>query len=172
MDILVTAGGQLAWGQRAARCALGRSGVRSEKREGDGATPAGAFPLRRLLYRADRLACPATRLAADRIGERDAWCDAPADPRYNQQIRLPYPASHEHLWRADHLYDVVVVLGCNDAPTVPGRGSAVFLHVARPDYGPTEGCVALALPDLLALLEAAGPEDRLVVQPAAAGIAR
>ncbi|HUI18204.1 MAG TPA: L,D-transpeptidase family protein [Alphaproteobacteria bacterium] len=166
MDILVTPAGRLSWNGRSSRCALGPSGIRADKREGDGATPAGAFPLRRVLYRADRLAPPPTRLAVAALAENDAWCDDPKDPRYNQQLRLPYPASHEHLWRGDHLYDVIVVLGYNDAPVVPGRGSAIFLHVARPDYGPTAGCVALALADLLALLAAAGLEDRLVVSAA------
>ncbi len=164
MDILVTAERRLVWGQRSYACAIGRSGIVAEKREGDGATPAGAFPLRRALYRADRLARPGTLLGIATMREDDGWCDEPNDPHYNQHVRLPYPASHERLWRADHLYDAIVVLGCNDAPPVPGRGSAIFLHVARADYGPTEGCVALALPDLLALLAAVGPEDRLVVQ--------
>ena len=166
MEILVTPSGELSWDGQRCRCALGPRGVRVDKREGDGATPAGAFPLRRVLYRADRLQHPVTRLALAPLAENDAWCDDPQDPHYNQQLRLPYPASHEHLWRGDHLYDVIVVLGYNDAPVVPGRGSAIFLHVARPDYGPTAGCVALALADLLALLAAVGPEDRLVVSAA------
>lgn len=166
MDILVTPAGRLSWQGCSSRCALGPSGVRVDKCEGDGATPAGAFPLRRVLYRADRLAPPPTRLALAALAENDAWCDDPKDPRYNQQLRLPYPASHEHLWRGDHLYDVIVVLGYNDAPVVPGRGSAIFLHVARPDFGPTAGCVAIALADLLALLVAVGPENRLVVSAA------
>jgi L,D-peptidoglycan transpeptidase YkuD (ErfK/YbiS/YcfS/YnhG family) len=164
MDVVVSPAGRLSWAGRHYRCALGPGGVRLEKREGDGATPAGAFPLRRVLYRADRVQRPLTRLPVARLGRDDGWCDDAADPRYNQQVRLPYAASHEHLWRQDHVYDVIVVLGYNDAPPVPGRGSAIFLHVARPDYGPTAGCVALALPDLLALLAAVGPEDRLVVQ--------
>jgi L,D-peptidoglycan transpeptidase YkuD (ErfK/YbiS/YcfS/YnhG family) len=168
MDVRVSAAGGLAWHDRRLRCALGRGGVRADKREGDGATPAGVFPFRRVLYRADRLARPDTRLPVDRIQPADGWCDDPADALYNRQVRLPYPACHEHLWREDGLYDIVVVLGHNDSPVVPGHGSAVFLHVARPDYGPTEGCVALALPDLLALLAALGPDDRLAVEAPAA----
>lgn len=164
MDILVLPEGRLVWRERQYRCALGAGGVRREKREGDGATPAGAFLLRRVLYRADRLGRPATGLPIDRLREHDGWCDSPADPSYNRQIRLPYLARHERLWRADRLYDVIVVLGFNDAPAVPGRGSAVFLHVARADYGPTEGCVALALGDLLAVLATAEPGARLVVE--------
>ena len=140
--------------------------MRRDKREGDGATPVGRFALRRLLYRRDRLpAAPATALPAAVIGRDDGWCDDPGDPAYNRPVRLPYPASHERLWREDGLYDLVVVLGHNDDPPVPGLGSAVFLHVARPDYGPTEGCVALARDDLLVLLEGCGAGTMLEIAP-------
>lgn len=146
--------GRLMLGARSWACALGAGGVVAEadKREGDQTTPAGTFALRRLLYRADRLAAPATGLAVAAIGEHDGWCDAPGDAAYNRPVRLPYPASAEMLWRADGVYDAIVVLGHNDAPVVDGLGSAVFLHIARPDFTPTEGCVALARADLLALL--------------------
>jgi len=163
MDIDVFADGVLRVAEATFRCALGRSGVRRDKREGDGATPVGAFPLRRILYRADRLGLPATALPAERIRPEDGWCDDPADPLYNRQIRLPYPARHEILWREDGLYDMVVVIGHNDEPVVPGAGSAVFLHAAAPDFAPTEGCVALARPALIALVERCGPGDRLCV---------
>ena len=165
-EIVVRQDGWLEADGRRWRCALGRGGVRHDKREGDGATPVGRFPMRRLLYRRDRFATPpATALPCAAIARDDGWCDDPADPDYNWPVRLPYPASHEHLWREDGLYDVVVVLGHNDDPPVPGLGSAIFLHVARPDYGPTEGCVALALNDLLDLLRDCGPATVLTVQP-------
>jgi L,D-peptidoglycan transpeptidase YkuD (ErfK/YbiS/YcfS/YnhG family) len=163
----VAAEGYLSLQGRRYRCALGRTGLVRDKREGDGATPIGDYPLRRALYRADRLDAPKIKLPLQAIRPDDGWCDAPADPAYNRQVRLPYAASAEALWRQDHLYDVVVVLGQNDDPPVPERGSAIFLHVARPDYGPTEGCVALALDDLLELLAEAGPETRLRVLDAA-----
>lgn len=165
MEIRVTGDGRLALGGRSYRCALGRGGVRADKREGDGASPQGAFPLRRVLYRADRLQVPSTGLQVAKIGRDDGWCDDPADPMYNRLVRLPHDASHERMWREDGLYDLVVVLGHNDDPPVPGRGSAIFLHVARPDYGPTEGCVALALADLLKVLEACGPGDTVRISP-------
>lgn len=152
MEILVESSGFLTWSAQRVRCALGRGGVRTDKREGDGATPVGAFPLRRLLYRADRLERPRTGLPVDPIREDDGWCDDPADPAYNRPVRLPFSASHEKLWRDDALYDLVVVLGHNDDPPAPGLGSAVFLHVAKPDWGPTEGCVAVTRDDLLRLL--------------------
>jgi L,D-peptidoglycan transpeptidase YkuD (ErfK/YbiS/YcfS/YnhG family) len=138
------------------RCALGRGGVRraEEKREGDGATPAGLLPLRRLLFRADRLAPPVCAVPKEPLAPEDGWCDDPTHADYNRQVRLPHPARHEELWRADALYDVIGVLGWNDAPVQRGRGSAIFLHLARPDFAPTEGCVALAQSDLLRLLAA------------------
>ncbi|RAI59712.1 hypothetical protein DOO78_08670 [Roseicella frigidaeris] len=141
--------GRLAW-----RCALGRGGIRVDKREGDGATPVGLLPLRRLLYRADRVAPPACRVPVEPLSSQDGWCDDPGDAAYNQRVRLPHPARHEALWREDALYDLIGVLGWNDAPVVRGRGSAIFLHLARPDLAPTEGCVALAERDLRAALAA------------------
>lgn len=118
-----------------------------------------------MLYRADRLAQPRTDLPTRAIAPNDGWCDDPADARYNLPVTLPTPARHERLWRDDAIYDVLVVLGYNDDPVTPERGSAVFLHAARDDYRPTEGCVALALADLLAVLEAASAETCLCVRP-------
>ena len=143
------------------RVALGRRGVSAHKEEGDGATPAGILPLRRVLYRADRLRAPDCAVPVEPIAETDGWCDDPTSPDYNRMIRLPNDAHHEALWRTDGVYDVIGVLGWNDAPVGKGRGSAIFLHVARADYAPTEGCVALALPDLLKVL-AAGMTELLV----------
>src|SRR3546814_7129542 len=116
-----------------------------------------SFPTRRS---SDR---PVTGLPCEPIAPDDGWCDDPGDPAYNRPVRLPYPASHERLAREDHLYDVVVVLGHNDDPVVPGAGSAVFLHLARSDYGATEGCVALALRDLLEVLRTARPGSAVAV---------
>lgn len=139
--------------------------MRRDKAEGDGATPAGCWPIRRLLYRADRLSLPPTAFAQAPVREDDVWCDDPADPLYNTQISLPYARSHERLWRDDEIYDCIVVLGYNDDPPVPGAGSAIFLHVARPDYAATEGCVALARSHLLAFLGRADPSSRVCVTP-------
>ena len=136
------------------RAAVGRAGIRPHKQEGDDATPAGLLPLRRVLYRADRLPRPRAAVPVALLAPNDGWCDDPADPAYNSLIRLPYEARHETLWRDDPIYDVIGVLGWNDAPVQRGHGSAIFLHLARPDYAPTEGCIALAREDLLALLAA------------------
>jgi L,D-peptidoglycan transpeptidase YkuD (ErfK/YbiS/YcfS/YnhG family) len=163
MDIHVDPRGLLAWPRATVRCALGRGGVVRDKREGDGATPAGCFPLRRVLFRPDRVARPRTSLPVQAIAAHDGWCDDPGDALYNRPVRLPYPARHERLWRDDGLYDLVVVLGYNDDPARPGLGSAIFLHAARSDFAPTEGCVAVALADLVALLEECDARTRLCV---------
>lgn len=136
------------------RAAIGRGGITPMKREGDGATPSGILPLRRVLFRADRLAPPVCAVPREPIAPDDGWCDDVDHRDYNRMIRLPHPARHERLWRDDPLYDVVGILGWNDSPIERGRGSAIFLHVARPDFAPTDGCIALALPDLLAVLKA------------------
>ncbi len=146
--------GLLRFGRDAYRCALGHGGVVARKAEGDGATPAGPLPLRRVLFRADRMRAPACFVPVEPIGPADGWCDDPAHPDYNRPIVLPHPARHERLWRDDALYDAIGVLGWNDAPMERGRGSAIFLHVMRPDGGPTAGCVALPLADLLRVLAA------------------
>ena len=166
-EITVFAPDRLECGGRVFRCALGRGGILSAKIEGDGGTPAGAYPLRRVLYRPDRLdRPPATGLPVEAVAADQGWCDDPAHRDYNRQVSLPFAASHETLWRDDSLYDVIVILGHNDDPPAPGKGSAIFLHVARPDYGPTEGCVALAIADLLEVLAGCGPGDMIrIISP-------
>jgi L,D-peptidoglycan transpeptidase YkuD (ErfK/YbiS/YcfS/YnhG family) len=129
-------------------CALGRSGVRALKREGDGATPRGCWPIRAVYYDSRRTRRPVTSIALRKIGKVDGWCDDPADRNYNRPVRHPYPASAEKLCRSDGLYAIVVVLGYNDRPRIKGLGSAIFLHVARADNEPTEGCVALRIAHL------------------------
>jgi L,D-peptidoglycan transpeptidase YkuD (ErfK/YbiS/YcfS/YnhG family) len=152
---LLSAGAQRGWlchGPFRFACAIGRSGLSAHKREGDGATPWGRFALRHVYWRPDRLRRPATPLPATPIDPALGWCDGVGDRTYNRAVRLPYPASHERMWRDDGLYDVVVQLSHNWQPRVQGFGSAVFLHVASPGYGATAGCLALSLPDLLRLL--------------------
>jgi len=141
---------QLAHSVRQA--AIGRGSVRPLKREGDGGTPLGRFPIRLVLYRADRALRPRGPLPVRAIRETDGWCDDPADRNYNRLIRLPSLRSAEGLKRADDLYDFVLVLGYNDRPRIRGRGSAIFVHLARPGYTPTEGCIAFSRRDLLAVL--------------------
>lgn len=163
MEILVWPPGNLSWNATVMRCALGRGGIGADKKEGDGVTPLGCFPLRRVMYRADRLEAPKTGLDVRALGRDDGWCDDSQDESYNRLISLPFSGSYEALWRQDHVYDVIVELGYNDDPVRPGLGSAIFLHVAKPDFAPTEGCVALGLEYLLALLEPCDETARLTV---------
>jgi L,D-peptidoglycan transpeptidase YkuD (ErfK/YbiS/YcfS/YnhG family) len=149
-----TSDGQLDIAGRKVRCALGPGGVKpaAEKREGDGASPAGVWPIRKVLYRPDKGPPPQSYFPVEPISEDDGWCDASDDPAYNQPVKLPYPASAEAMWRDDGIYDIVVVLGHNDDPPVPHLGSCIFLHLNRPGYAPTQGCVAVSRQDLEELL--------------------
>ena len=152
------------WDAGPRRCAVGRSGIGIKTREGDGVTPVGQWSLRRVLYRADRFeAAPRTVLPVEKIEADDAWCDISGDPNYNRLVRLPYATLNERLWRDDHVYDLIVVVGFNDAPVVQGKGSAIFVHLATPDYAATAGCIALALPDLIEALAQLRRGDRLIV---------
>src|ERR1700674_4058198 len=137
----------------ALRCpvALGRSGIRADKREGDGATPRGRFRALRVWWRGDRGPRPRLRLPLRRISRSDAWCEDPEDPRYNQPIRLSQCSAADRLWRDDGLYDLIVEIDHNTRPRKAHRGSAVFIHVARPGLQPTAGCVALARASLRGL---------------------
>lgn len=155
--------GRLAIGSRQLSCILGRSGRRAIKREGDGATPIGRWRLLEVLYRPDRGMPPTTLLPVRRIGRDDGWCDAAADRNYNRPVQHPYPASAERLWRDDHLYDVVVVLGYNCRPRARGLGSAIFLHHAHPGGKPTAGCVALSRRDLRLVLALLARRSEIVV---------
>jgi L,D-peptidoglycan transpeptidase YkuD (ErfK/YbiS/YcfS/YnhG family) len=151
------------FGERRWPCAIGRGGVRRDKAEGDGATPVGRWPIRRVLYRADRLPRPETVFSCDPLQPHDGWCDAPGDPQYNRLVSLPYFGRHERLWRDEEIYDCIVVLGYNDDPVHADVGSAIFLHAARTDLSPTEGCVALLCADLLDFLRHAGGTSQVCV---------
>ena len=152
MEAVLLPSGRLRLGGQEWRCCYGHGGLAEHKQEGDGATPSGLLPLRRALFRADRVRAPQTMVPVEPIARSDGWCDDPDDIRYNQPVRLPYSGRHEALWRDDAVYDLIGVLGWNDAPVRKGLGSAIFLHIARPGYGPTEGCIALSEPDLRAAL--------------------
>jgi L,D-peptidoglycan transpeptidase YkuD (ErfK/YbiS/YcfS/YnhG family) len=166
MNLIVTTaadGAWLDWGAGKKRAAIGPGGIAIKGGEGDGITPRGAFAVRQIFYRADRIPKPVTLLPLRATREDDGWCDAPDDSNYNRLVKLPYPASTESLWRQDHLYDLVAVLGYNDDPVVPGKGSAIFLHLARPDFSATHGCVALAYDDALAAIAQLKVGDQVVV---------
>jgi L,D-peptidoglycan transpeptidase YkuD (ErfK/YbiS/YcfS/YnhG family) len=138
---------------------LGRAGIRANKREGDGATPRGKFRLTRLWWRHDRAPHPPTLLASRRIEPGLAWCEDPTDRRYNRPFRRSPKNVGDAMWRDDHLYDFVIELDHNTRPRIAGRGSAVFMHIAR--ARPTAGCIALAGRDLPRLLPRLGPNTRI-----------
>ena len=144
--------GRLVLAHGVRRAALGRSGIKALKREGDGATPARRFPVRQVLYRAYHVTRPRTVFPLRAIRADDGWCEDPTDRGYNKLIRLSPRSAADRLTRDDNLYNLILILGHNDRPRVKGRGSAVFVHLARPGYAPTAGCIALSHHDLLMLL--------------------
>jgi len=156
--------GVLIAGQLAIPVVLGRTGIRANKREGDGATPRGRFRLRRLWWRADRSPKPPSLLPTARINRRLAWCEDPSDRRYNRPFGRSANEPGDRLWRDDALYDIIIEIDHNTRPRIARRGSAVFLHLARPDRSPTAGCVAFAAPDLRRLLARLGPNTRILIQ--------
>jgi len=162
---LVYRDGMLSWAGGTTRAAIGRGGVTDHKKEGDGATPAGVFSLVEAFYRADRVTPPPqTRLPLRALSPSDGWVDDPADGNYNRLVTLPYPADAEAMWLADAVYDVVVVIGFNMKPVVAGAGSAIFLHIARPDFSATAGCVAVDQATLLKLMPLLGPASTITIR--------
>ena len=155
--------GVVEFGGRRFTCALGRGGRRARKREGDGATPIGTWMLRQVLYRRDRVLRPRTGLSVRAIRRDDGWCDEPSDRNYNRAVLLPYGGRTEALWRNDAVYDLVIVLSHNERPRERGRGSAIFMHLARRGYPATEGCIALSARDLRHVLACCRAGARIVV---------
>lgn len=146
-------------------CRIGRAGVSADKREGDLKTPLGSYPMRWCYWRPDKFEkAPTTQLPLLEITPDDGWCDDATHALYNQPVVLPFEASHEKLCRDDDVYDLVIPLGYNDDPVRPGKGSAIFMHLMRPDGVGTEGCVALKRKDLLALLPRFSTQTVVVVE--------
>jgi L,D-peptidoglycan transpeptidase YkuD (ErfK/YbiS/YcfS/YnhG family) len=156
--------GWLIAGGQTVPVALGRSGIKANKREGDGGTPKGTFRPRRLWWRADRHKRPRTHLAVRAIKPEDAWCEDPQSRHYNQPVRRQRDQAGDRLRRDDHLYDFIVEIDHNSSPRVAGRGSAVFLHLARENFGPTAGCVSMTRSAMLRLLERLGPRTKILIE--------
>ena len=146
-------------------CAIGKNGAvpACDGREGDGKTPLDTYQVRYGMYRTDRIALPDTELQFWQIRRDDGWCDTPDDPAYNRPVRLPYPSNAEKLWRDSHVYDIIIVLGHNDSPPIPNMGSAVFLHIAREAYAPTQGCIAISQRDMLTLIPSLSQSSRVEI---------
>lgn len=155
--------GRLTAGNLVVRCALGRTGTTRMKREGDGATPLGTFELGQAFYRADRGGRPQTLLMLVPIRPDDGWCEEPTARSYNRHVRLSPSLGADRLKREDHLYDVIVEITYNARPRVRGRGSAIFLHMARLGLAPTAGCVAVRPGDMRKLLPLIGPSTRIEI---------
>ena len=156
-------GGQLRWPGGNAPAAVGRGGVRANKKEGDGATPAGIYPLVFGFYREDRIKLRPSRFPMRVLAPYDAWVDDPTDTGYNNLVTLPYPARTERMWRDDGIYDVLIVIGYNVNPVIQGAGSAIFLHIARPNFSATEGCIAVDRAVLVNLIPLLAPESSITI---------
>lgn len=155
--------GWLMAGPQMIPVALGRGGIIADKREGDGGTPKGTFRPRRLWWRADRHPRPQTLLAIRAIRADDAWCEDPSNRRYNRALKLGRNNGGDRLMRDDHLYDFIIEIDHNTRPTIAGRGSAVFLHLARSDFSPTAGCVSMTKSAMLRLLRRIGPDTKIMI---------
>ncbi|MGY3804005.1 L,D-transpeptidase family protein [Pigmentibacter ruber] len=147
-------------------CVLGKNSTTSNKKEGDLSTPLGKYPIRKIFYREDRIGNKINRLKIplQKIQKDDGWCDDPQSPHYNKYIKLPFPYSHENLWRDDHLYDIILVIGYNDEPVVKAKGSAIFLHVKSSTTKSTAGCVAFSEKDLIEILENLDSSSQIIIQ--------
>lgn len=171
MDIIVQTSsedattGTLICGNDRFDCTLGRTGVTIDKREGDGKTPIGTYPLRQVFYRADRVGRPETKLEVRELTPEVGWCEDPAHPDYNREVRLPHDSRHDRMTRDDHVYDITVIIGYNDDPPQSGKGSAIFMHLARPDFTPTAGCVGLREEDLRKVLKKVDKNSHITILP-------
>jgi L,D-peptidoglycan transpeptidase YkuD (ErfK/YbiS/YcfS/YnhG family) len=157
--------GMLICGTLAVPCALGRSGRNFRKKEGDGGSPVGLWSLRRIYYRGDRLVRPQSKIPVLTIRGGWGWCEKAGDRNYNRRVGLPYATAHEDLKRPDHLYDIVVETSHNQRPRIQGRGSAIFFHLARENFAPTAGCIAVTLKDMQKVLRCCSTRTRLVIWP-------
>jgi L,D-peptidoglycan transpeptidase YkuD (ErfK/YbiS/YcfS/YnhG family) len=153
----------VTWGMMRLPCRLGRAGVKTDKREGDGATPRGVLRVVKLYYRADQPGPRHSFLPQRVIRPELGWSDDARSFRYNRPIGLPARESHERLWREDRLYDLVIETDWNRRPTVRGRGSAIFIHYVRPDGRPTEGCLAFSKKAMRLLLTKLTPQTRIII---------
>ena len=153
MNLIVYPSGKAEWNKTFVRCTLGFGGISNKKKEGDGVTPAGRFQLRRIFFRADRIERPRTILPLSTLSRKSGWCDDSNDTSYNKYVSFPFSGHHEKLWRDDSIYDLIAVIGYNDRPIIPNAGSAIFIHVAAPEFGSTKGCIGFSQTDLLKFIE-------------------
>lgn len=169
VNLILTSPTTLIFNNKEYRCASGSGGIKTDKIEGDKATPIGNFGLRYIFYRPDKFKIPpSNKITCQELRKNDGWCDDPNSPKYNTYVQLPYPAGHEQLWRDDEIYDIIIITTHNSNPVIPNNGSAIFIHIARENYVSTEGCIALNKQDLLEILTTATPGSKLVIPEALA----
>ena len=161
--IKITAPDKLVYENKTYKCAIGLSGISDSKKENDGTTPAGQYKIRGVLYRPDRIPSPDTFLRVEPLKKNDVWCDNPEKTEYNLKVTHSKGLTTEKLWRKDSLYDLILVVGYNDDPVIEGKGSAIFIHVAKPNYEPTRGCIALKLGDFYQILKRLKPQDTILI---------
>lgn len=157
--------GLLGFNDKTIPCCLGRSGITTQKKEGDGATPTGKFRLLYGFFRKDRMQKPQSMLPLQQIDLDNGWCDAPTNPNYNSLVKLPFNQSHEIMTREDRLYDVCIVLDYNIYPRIAGKGSAIFFHQTSEQLKPTEGCIAIDPNDMRLLLPFFSGETEMIIHP-------
>jgi L,D-peptidoglycan transpeptidase YkuD (ErfK/YbiS/YcfS/YnhG family) len=150
--IIINKSGYLKYKNLKFRCALGKAGIRKKKREGDNITPKGTYKIIRIYCRKDRIRQVKTKIRIYKINKKIGWCDDSKSKKYNQLIKLPTKFGHEKFYRKDHLYDLILVLNYNMKPIIKNKGSAIFIHLARRNYYPTQGCIALSKKNLLMIL--------------------
>ena len=145
-------------------CAIGRAGLTTNKIEGDHKTPVGEFKFKKIYYRKDKLGEMIFQIPFAIIAENDGWCDDPKSKLYNQHIQFPFDASAEKLFRDDDLYDLLCVINHNTDPIVPGKGSAIFLHISKPNFEGTEGCVAIQKENIIELAKKIDLTTKLIIK--------
>jgi L,D-peptidoglycan transpeptidase YkuD (ErfK/YbiS/YcfS/YnhG family) len=150
--IIVKKSGYLKYKNFKYRCALGKAGINKKIKEGDNVTPAGIFKIIKIYYRADKIKNIKTHMKKIKIKKNMGWCDDIKSKFYNKEIKLPSQYSHEKFYRKDEIYDIICVLDFNVNPISRGKGSAIFLHIAKEKYTHTKGCVALKKKDLMYIL--------------------
>lgn len=162
--IYVHSDGTLYFNEKKFKCSIGLNGISTNKKEGDKKTPAGLFPIRMAMFRSDKINNIITPIDIIEILPDDGWCDEPTDKNYNRLIKLPYSNSCEKLWRHDSLYNILIVVGFNDNPAIPYKGSAIFLHCTNKYYKPTDGCIALIESDITEILALINHKTKISIQ--------
>ena len=164
MKIKIRKNGYIIFGVHVLKCAIGKNGITQFKKEGDQATPAGKFKIKKILYRPDRIDSLKTQLPIQKINPNVGWCDDPKDKAYNREISLPYKASHEVLWRKDNIYDLVLITNYNCNPVKSKKGSAIFIHIAKNNFKPTNGCIALRKEKLIMLISKIKKQSWVIIE--------